>query len=96
MSRPGSLGMPGPCALVAGRGAVGGGGVGVVVDMDVDVDVGAGRPAEDALSSFEATRAMGGSCGGKGEMGELDTWLAWSEKRGEPKYSVACEGDGSG
>jgi hypothetical protein len=29
----------------------------------------AGRPA----SSFEATRVMGGSCGGKGEMGELDT-----------------------
>ena len=32
----------------------------------------------------------------QGDMGEVETWLALSEKRGEPKYSVACEGDGSG
>jgi hypothetical protein len=29
-------------------------------------------------------------------MGELETWLALSEKRGEAKYSVLCEGEGSG
>ena len=34
------------------------------------------------LSNFEATRIMGGSCGGKGEMGELDVKLALSVKRG--------------
>tara|TARA_R110002003_G_scaffold70_18_gene6494 strand:- start:34523 stop:35401 length:879 start_codon:yes stop_codon:yes gene_type:complete len=39
---------------------------------------------------------MGGSCGGNGDMGELDRWLAWSEKRGDEKYSVGCDGDGSG
>lgn len=48
------------------------------------------------LSSLDATRLMGGSCGGYGDMGELETWLAWSEKRGEMKYSVLCEGDGRG
>jgi hypothetical protein len=52
----------------------------------------AGRPA----SSFEATRVMGGSCGGKGEMGELDTQLALSERRGDEKCSLCCVGDGSG
>lgn len=98
ISRPASLGMLEPCALVAGRGAVaagegvGGGGA----DVGVGADVGAGLPAEDGFSNLEATRAIGGSWGGKGDMGELETWLALSEKRGEPKYSVACEGDGSG
>jgi hypothetical protein len=29
-------------------------------------------------------------------MGELETWLALSEKRGEVKYSVCCDSDGDG
>lgn len=40
------------------------------------------------LSSFEATRVMGGSWGGKGDMGEAEVKLALSGKRGELKYSV--------
>lgn len=98
MSRRGSLGvLLGPWALVAGRGAAaaGGGGGGAGEGEGIE-DVCAGRPAEDGFSSLEATRAMGGSWGGKGDMGELETWLALSAARGEPKYSVVCEGEGSG
>lgn len=29
-------------------------------------------------------------------MGELEIWLALSEKRGDIKYSVLCDGEGSG
>lgn len=103
MSRRGSLSvLLGPWALVAGRGAAatggggGGAGAGAGEGIEVGVDVCAGRPAEDGLSSLEATRAMGGSWGGKGDMGELETLLALSAARGEPKYSVVCEGEGSG
>lgn len=39
---------------------------------------------------------MGGSCGGNGDMGELDGKLAVSGMRGDAKYSVLCDGDGSG
>jgi hypothetical protein len=34
---------------------------------------GAGLLPDCDLSSLEATRVMGGSCGGYGDMGELDT-----------------------
>jgi hypothetical protein len=39
---------------------------------------------------------MGGSWGGKGDMGELEAKLALSLKRGDGAYSVFCEGDGDG
>lgn len=42
----------------------------------------------EAEASFEATRIMGGSWGGKGDMGEADVWLrlallALSLRRGD-------------
>ena len=39
---------------------------------------------------------MGGSCGGNGDMGEADVKLALSGMRGDAKYSVLCDGEGSG
>lgn len=39
---------------------------------------------------------MGGSCGGYGDMGEPEAKLALSGMRGDAKYSVFCDGDGSG
>lgn len=39
---------------------------------------------------------MGGSCGGNGDMGELEVKLALSGTRGDAKYSVFCDGEGSG
>ena len=39
---------------------------------------------------------MGGSCGGNGDMGEPEVKLALSSTRGDTKYSVLCDGEGSG
>lgn len=43
------------------------------------------RLGEADVSSFEATRVIGGSWGGKGDMGEAEAWLALSMRRGEGK-----------
>lgn len=39
---------------------------------------------------------MGGSCGGYDNIGELDVKFAFSGMRGDAKYSVFCDGEGSG
>lgn len=39
---------------------------------------------------------MGGICGGYGDTGEPEVKLALSGMRGDAKYSVFCDGDGSG
>lgn len=36
-------------------------------------EAGAGVVPGSGFSSLEATRVMGGNCGGKGDMGELET-----------------------
>jgi hypothetical protein len=41
-------------------------------------------------SAREATRGIGGSCGGYGDTGELEVKLALSGMRGDAKYSVGC------
>jgi hypothetical protein len=52
---------------------------------------------EADLSSLEATRAIGGSWGGYGDMGEAEVRLTLSWRRGDERYSVLCDaGEGSG